>query len=42
VQRAAQAPGHYGLAVLLVEKPAFETNPTATVPDKPAVNGLGS
>jgi hypothetical protein len=40
--RAARAPGHYGLAVLLVEKTAFETNPTATVPDKPAVNGQGS
>jgi hypothetical protein len=39
--RAARAPGRYGLAVLLVEKTAFETNPTATVPDKPAVNAHG-
>ncbi|KIM75911.1 hypothetical protein PILCRDRAFT_98805 [Piloderma croceum F 1598] len=36
-----QLSGHYGLAVLLVEKAAFETNSIAIAPEKPAVNMCG-
>ena len=36
-----RVPGRYGLAVLLVEKAAFETNSTATAPEKPSVNMRG-
>jgi len=37
--RAARAPGCDGLAVLLVEKSAFESNPAAVALEKPAANG---
>ena len=38
--QAARAPGCEGLAVLLVEKAAFETNPTAPCPENPVTAQL--